>query len=165
MFYQRISAEITAEAMDLLEQNLREVETNLSFTVNLSPEERSTLPKMGDRSVAFVDKALDLSLKHPDLVPRYLDVAELQRDLELARKLKRLLNILEPLTERVSDTYIAAGAEAFAAARNFYRSVKGAATAGVPGCDTIAAELGKRYHLRAGTTGVQNRRSGASEGS
>jgi hypothetical protein len=33
----------------------------LSFTVYLSPEERQSLQKMGDKTLAFVEKALEMA--------------------------------------------------------------------------------------------------------
>lgn len=145
MTYQNISAEIPDETVTQLIQQVREIEKLLPFVINLTPDQIRALPKMGDKSIPFVEKSLEFAQEYPELVPPYLDVPELQRDLDLYKKLKRLKNILQPLTEKVCDTYYAAGAEAFTAARTFYKSTKNASGLSVPGSDTIAEELGKRY--------------------
>ena len=104
---------------------------------------------MGDKTLAFVEKALEMASKNPGFNPPYMDVDELRKDLALAKKLKNFLNFLAPFTERVDDTYLAVGSEAYAAARVFYYSAKGAAKANVPGADAIVEELAKRYNPRA----------------
>lgn len=145
MNYRNISAEISDETVTQLIQHVKEIEQQLPFVINLTPGEIRALPKMGDKSIPFVEKSLEFSKAYPELVPPYLDVPELQRDLDLYKKLKRLKNLLQPLTEKVCDTYYAVGAEAFTAARTFYKSTKNASGLSVPGSDTIAEELGKRY--------------------
>jgi hypothetical protein len=50
---------------------------------------------------------------------------------------------------RSPGPYLAVGSEAYAAARVFYYSAKGAAKANVPGADAIVKELARRYNPRA----------------
>lgn len=145
MNYKNISAEISDETVTQLIQHVKEIEKQLPFVINLTPDEIRALPKMGDKSLPFVEKSLEFAQEYPEFVPPYLDVPELQRDLALSKKLKRLINVLQPLTEKVCDTYYAVGAEAFTAARTFYKSTKNASGLSVPGSDAIAVELGKRY--------------------
>ena len=64
--------------------------------------------------------------------------------------------ILEPLVEKISDTYLAAGSDAFLAARKLYSFVKAASDSGAPGSDTIAAELKKRYLRRRSSSQEKN---------
>ena len=45
----------------------------LPFLVDLAPEERRSLPKMGDKSVAFVNAALTLVQQNPTVVPGAFD--------------------------------------------------------------------------------------------
>jgi len=145
MSYQNISAEISSETIEFLIQKVKEMEEKLPFVINLTPEEIRSLPKMGDKSIPFVEKAMEYAARFPQFLPAYVDLAELKKDLELARKLKMLLNVLEPLTEKVKDTWLEAGAEAYSAARVFYKSTRNAIKSGVPGADTVADELGKRF--------------------
>jgi hypothetical protein len=149
MSYQNISAEISDEIVGQQVQRVKEIEQDLPFIINLTIEERKTLPLMGDKSIPFVEKSIEFARQQPDLVTSFLDVDELAKDLVLARRLKKILNVIEPLYEKVQDTYLAVGSEAFAAARTFYRTVKNAARSGVPGVDAIASELSKRYERRA----------------
>jgi len=84
-----------------------------------------------------------------------LDIPEFKKDLSLARQLKNLLLILEPSVEKISDTYLSAGSDAFLAARKLYSFVKTASDSGAPGTDAIAAELKKRY-VRRKSSSQQN---------
>lgn len=145
MAYKNISASLSEENKTQVIQKLKEVESLLPFIVDLSPEERKTIPTLGRKSLKFVESALGYSRNHPKFVPPYLDVEEQAKDLALTQQLYEILEILDPLWEKVKDTCFAVGAEAYHAARVFYTSVKGAAKAGMPGVDIIAADLGKTF--------------------
>jgi len=148
MSYNNISAEITSETIDFLIQKIKEMEAKLTFVINLSTEEIRSLPKMGDKTIPFVEKAIEFAVQNPSFLPPFVDVTELKKDLELAKRLKTFINVLEPFSEKVMDTYLAVGAEAYTAARAFYISSKGALKAGVPGANAIVDELGKRFSKR-----------------
>lgn len=152
----KISFEMTEEAYGQIAQSIRALDSLLTFAINLTVEERLKLHKMGDKSIAFVEKAVQYADERPDLVPPYLDIPEFKKDLKLARQLKDLLMLLEPSVEKISDTYLAAGYDAFLAARKLYSFVKAAADSGAPGSDTIAAELKKRYLRRRSNSQEKN---------
>ena len=42
----------------------------------LTPQDRQTLPKMGEKTLAFVEKSHEFAMNNPVLVPNYLDVNE-----------------------------------------------------------------------------------------
>jgi hypothetical protein len=145
MAYQNISAEIKPDDKNEIIGFIQQITNKLPFLINLTEEERKQIPKMGDKSIAFVEKALELAQQNPNLVPPFLNVEELKRDLNLAKDLRDLLNYINSLVEKLSDTYLAAGSEAFVAALSFYNSAKAAAKSNVPGTDFIVDELGKRF--------------------
>ena len=145
MPYQNISAELKPDEKNAILDLIQQITDKLPFLINLTQEERIQIPKMGDKTVAFVEKALELAQQNQHLVPPYLNIDELRRDLELAKQLRDVLNKLAPLLEKVSDTYLAAGSEAYIAALAFYNSAKSAAKSNVPGTDYIVDELGKRF--------------------
>jgi hypothetical protein len=145
MPYGNISAELTGEQKDLIISKLNEISDMLPFIVNLTIDERRSLTKMGDKSVAFVMKALEYASTNPQFVPPYLDVAELSKDAILASQLLAINNAIQILAEKVDDTLMAVGSEAYAASRTFYNSVKSATKEAVPGADAIARDLGERF--------------------
>jgi len=145
MPYQNISAELKpAEKNEILDL-INQINQKLPFLINLTPEERQSLPKMGDKTLPFVEKSLELAEQNKGLVPPYINLDELRKDFELAVALRDIVNAVAQLYEKVSDTYIAAGSEAYIASLQFYNSAKIAAKSNVPGTDVIVNELGKRF--------------------
>lgn len=149
MSYQNVSRVLSNEEFDGIKQGIGGLNVQVSaIAVNLSVEDRSTMQKMGDKSLGFTGQALKYGIEQKDAAAPYLDVQEFQKDWDLANQTKELLKLLEQVVEKLSDTHIAAGADAYAAARKFYTAAKAAAKAGVPGFDVIVAELKKRYYPR-----------------
>ncbi|UCH97274.1 MAG: hypothetical protein JSV88_10595 [Candidatus Aminicenantes bacterium] len=145
MTLNRIHAQLTKEDENMAIQKLKEIESLLPFMVNLSTEERVTLPKMGKKTLDFVDRSLMYAKDHPNMVPPFMSVEAQQKDMELLKQIQRMLGVVEPLWEKLGDTYMLLGAEAYALARVFYNTVKSAAQAGVPGAESIAKDLGERF--------------------
>jgi hypothetical protein len=100
---------------------------------------------LGDRSLPFTDHTFMLANERKDIVPGYVNMEEFKKDLDLYKKCKELLKPLEIAHERLIDTYIAAGSDAFSAARKIYNHVKGMVKANMPGASIIHDELKKRY--------------------
>jgi hypothetical protein len=145
MPYQNISAELTNEDREYILTRLNEITARLPFLVNLTLDERRGLSKMGDKSVAFVTKAMDYASTNLEFVPPYLNVPELTKDANLANQLLTINNVIQILAEKIDDTLMAVGAEAYSASRTFYNSVKNAAKEAVPGADAIASDLSARF--------------------
>jgi hypothetical protein len=120
------------------------------YLLALTPAERRELPKMGEKTIAFVEKAYDFALQNPALVPPYLDVAAFGADFADAHGLWTLLNTVQQLEEAVDDTEMTAGSEAYQAALVFYKSVKMAAAQDVPGAKAVYEELKTRFPQRGG---------------
>ena len=164
----KISYELTQENHDLIAQGIRDVDAALGFAVNLTPEERKNYATMGDKTFTFVDKTIQYMDERQEFRPPYVDITELKRDMNLAQQLKGLLLLIEPVVEKISDTYLAAGIDAYEAARKIYNYIKTASTSGAPGSDVIAAELAKRFVKRPSTTpeekaGPQKEKTGGEE--
>ena len=145
MSYGNISAQISDETVNQVITLVQEIDKLLPFTINLSPDDMRALVTMGDKSIPFVDKSLELAKQNPEFVPKFMDVEEFTNDFDLTKQMRKIINVMMPLTEKIRDTFYAVGSEAFFQARVFYGSTKTAAKADVPGTDDIVKELGKRY--------------------
>ena len=141
----RISVMINEEAQANILKAIAVISQNLPELVNLSASDRQMLPKMGDKSVAFVNKTLEYAKQNPAIVPTFLDMGEFEKDTIAAANIKKILNPFEQMIEKLGDTYLLAGSEAYMAALIFYNAVKGAAKAGVPGMKTIYDDLQSRF--------------------
>jgi hypothetical protein len=142
----RISAQLTPaqrttmiDAVAALKAVLAEV------TINLTPEEKQSLPRMGDASVAFDAKCQDYMATRPDLVPSFLDKTEMAKDRQLVADLLPCLRELAPLCEALADTIMQANSDTYLGDLAFYQSVRQAAKRGVSGADTIYQDLQERY--------------------
>jgi len=142
-----ISTELPAAvAADIIEK-LNAINTALAgiLLFNLTGQDRLELYKLGDKSAAFVDKALEYAANNPALVPSYLDLVEANKDLKLSKDLNNILKQVSTLQRAIEDTAMVAGSEAYDAALVFYASVKGASRVNVPGSQSVFEDLQKRY--------------------
>lgn len=57
----RIVATLSVADRDKVLDSIAQIRTLLPFLIDLTPEERQALPKMGDKSRAFVSQALQLA--------------------------------------------------------------------------------------------------------
>jgi hypothetical protein len=141
----RISITISEEALANITKAITDIGKNLPVLINLSAEVRQAIPKMGDKSVAFVNKNLEYAKQNPKVVPSFLDLIEFEKDALAVDNLKRVLIPLQQLVEKLEDTILLAGSEAYTAALIFYYAVKGAAKAGEPGMKTVYEDLQSRF--------------------
>lgn len=137
---------IPAEMLEKANQKIDELLGVLSpYLLSLTPNERMSMLKMGEKNLSFVEKSGELAANNPSLRPAYLDMDEFNIDVVDALGLRTLLNKLQQVTTSVDDTMMIAGGEAYNAALVFYASVKTAAEKNVPGAKTVYAELKKRF--------------------
>jgi hypothetical protein len=140
---------VQAIPQDILTQaqtKISEIKTLLApYIVALTPSERQELPKMGEKTISFVEKAYDFAQQNPNLVPPYLNMTAFGVDFEDAHGLWTLVNSIRQLDENTSDTEMAAGSEAYQAALVFYKSVKMAAAQDIPGAKAVYEELKTRF--------------------
>jgi hypothetical protein len=143
----QISANLSASDRLAVMDAIATIRQKLPFLVDLTTEDRRTMLKMGDKSRAFVSKALEVATQNPDFLPRSFDVEEMRRDLVLYEALYPILLSLTQLQELVDDTYIAIGSEAYAAALAVYNYAK--ASGDVTGLDAVIDEMGRRFTRRS----------------
>ena len=142
----QISLQIPVEDQTAIYDALNVLQTKLvPHLVDLTPAERQEIPKMGDKTLAFVTKAQAHIEQNPTLVPPYLDTEQMKIDLDAVTELKKFLTPLKQLTDLVDDSYLLSGSEAYMAALAFYQYLKGASKAGVPGADVIFEDLKNRF--------------------
>ncbi|MDR1340078.1 MAG: hypothetical protein LBK58_08520 [Prevotellaceae bacterium] len=115
------------------------------YVTPLTPAERHTLPKMGEKTLSFVEKAHEFAVQNPNLCPPYLDMTAFNTDFADVHSLLMLNNVTLQLHEYTDDTAMTSGSEAFQAALVFYNSVKMAARQNIPGAKAVYEELRKRF--------------------
>lgn len=115
------------------------------YLLALTPEDRMHLPKMADKSFAFVSKTLRYAESNPEFAPAYLNVPELHIDVTATEQLTSLEQYAESLLTQLSDTIMLTGSEALLASLMFYSSVKRASQENVPGAKAIYDDLKVRF--------------------
>lgn len=140
----RVSATLSKETINQILGAVAAIREQLPFLVDLTVEERKSLPRMGDKSRAFVSKALELASQNSDFLPRSFDIDEFRKDVELYDAIYAVRQSLMILAENVDDTYQLAGSEAYSSALVVYHSAK-SGKIGVEGLDDVIGELKKRF--------------------
>ncbi|MBI9064524.1 MAG: hypothetical protein JEZ14_21240 [Marinilabiliaceae bacterium] len=141
-----ISFQLTLEERNQVEQAIQTLVGVLeSKLITLSPEDRRELPKMGDKTVAFVDKALEYGVAYPDYIPNFIDIPEAKKDFETVKTLRNIITPLERISNLANDTMTLAGSEAYTSALSVYKVLKNAARMGQPGAEEASRELSNRF--------------------
>ena len=140
------SQSIPQNILDEVKQKISESIALLNpYIVSLTPEERSDLAKLGDKTLAFVEKTKSHSTDNPQLRPAYFNPDEFAVDYNDFSNLRPLLNQVEQLLHNIEDTMMLAGSEAYIASLSFYNSAKDAAKRDVPGAKAVYDDLKVRF--------------------
>lgn len=145
----RISAELSAAALTAIRDAIAVIRTNLPFLISLTNAERRTLPKLGDNRLALDEDAHALMAGHPDFVPAFVSLPELEKDRALRAKLDEIRLALDDLHNDVEGTEMVLGSEMLMAYLAFYANAQQEAKRGAAGGQAILDVLGK-YFARAG---------------
>lgn len=139
----RISATLSDADQQTVLSAINTIRQKLPFLIDLTPEERHTLPKMGDKSRGFVSQTLDVATQNEDILPRSFDVEEMRKDVELITQLSPIMTALAQLQELVEDTFLAVGSEAYTAALLVYQYARSAGKGAA--LDTSLDALSQRF--------------------
>ena len=146
----RIDASLSAADREAVQAAIATIREKLPFLIDLSPEERHTLPKMGDKSRAFVSKALEVATQNPGFLPRSFDLDGMRRDVDLLDALRPVALSLAQLQELVDDSLLELGSESYAAALVVYQYAKGSVAG--EALDGAVDDLGRRFARKSSVT-------------
>lgn len=105
----RISAEVTAANKTAIETKITEIKALLPFLINLTKDERITLPKLGASSLEFDEQCASYMASAPNLVPPFVTASEVTKDRALRLVLSDIFRELKKLCEQADDTLMLAG--------------------------------------------------------
>lgn len=153
----QIALDIPAETIQQVQEKLAEARQLLEpFLISLTNDQRRTTPKMGDKTLPFVTKVLEYSKSNPTFVPPYMNIPEMETDVQAAEVLSGMLRSSEQLTSNLDDTVMLSGSEAYMAALGYYNAVKHAAKSNIPAAKVIYEDLRKRFPGRPRKDGSDN---------
>jgi len=143
----RISATLSAPDREAVLTAIATIRQKLPFLIDLNSDERHAMTKLGDKSRAFVSKAVEVAAQNPDVLPRSFNLEEMRRDVQLFEDLQPILLALNQLQDLVDDTVMQVGSEAYAAALAVYTYAKASGTGSA--LEAAADDLGQRFARKA----------------
>jgi len=143
-----ISLDLSASDVTAMDAALDTLEKLFANFVELTPDERQKLPKMGDRSEAFCRQTLMVLEQNQQLIPPTFDLAESQSDMVAFDTLRPRIQRLRALLSKGEDTQLALGSDLMRASYDGYALAKvfgqGAAL------DTLKEAMSVRFSRRPG---------------
>jgi hypothetical protein len=146
----RVSGMLSGEEAAAVRGALETIRQKLPFLMGLDPEARRSLPRMGDKSRAFVRKSLEVANQNPGMLPRAFNLEEFGRDVALDEALLPIAEAVRQLAEMIEDTQTALRSDAYLAALTVYQSAKRAGKG--TGLDGAVDDLGRRFIRKSGAT-------------
>lgn len=141
-FHQDIPSKVLAD----VQQHLDAIKAALApYLLSLTPDERRTMLRMADKTVAFVQKTADYAAHNPDFVPGFVDLAELSQDVAGINALAPLRQQFEQLATDADSTVMLAGGEAYANSLTIYNNIKFLAKNKQPGAQAAYDDLSQRF--------------------
>ena len=111
----------------------------------LSEDDKKEMQRLGAKTMEFVRNSVKHAKLTPELVPSYIDVNEMEKDLITTEQMRDISLRLEKLSNLVGDTYVLAGSELYDSSLIFYHSVKGGVRANIPGAEEAYEDLSVRF--------------------
>jgi uncharacterized phage infection (PIP) family protein YhgE len=121
-----------------------DIEAKMRFMINLTPEERKRLRKMGSKSVDYVQQCHKGAINFPNIFPAIVNVGEFTKDMDLIATLQDIKQRLQSVEEAIDDTIMAAGSDAMKSADEVYRYLKQAAE-GDAAITELVNDISKRF--------------------
>jgi hypothetical protein len=144
------SVSIPQQELEVIKSNLRTVlAALLLYAKVLTAQERHDFPKMGEKTLSFVEKALELATEYPELCPDFVNIEEFKIDFADATGLRTLKNTADQVSQIIDDIILLAGSEAYQSALSFYSYVRLLTDRNVPQAKTVYEELKKRFPKNA----------------
>ena len=117
----------------------------MQHLVTLTKDEQGELFRIGDKSIAFINRSYEHIEQNPQLTPDYVNVEEMKVDIDAVETLRKVLNPINLVVSALNDSIMLSGSEANLPALAFYNYIKGAARMNVPGAKAIYEDLKKYF--------------------
>ena len=115
------------------------------YVTALTNEERKSIPKMSDKTQAFVEKTVGYVGSNPEFAPAYMNTEGFAIDFTNTTGLDPIMKLAEQLYNNLNDTEMVAGSEAYVSALMYYNNVKQGDKNGIPAARSIYEDLQKRF--------------------
>jgi hypothetical protein len=151
----RLNVTMTPAQITAVKTAFQTIQTNMPFLIGLTVDERSSLPKINVGNKAFAEDAINAAVNNSSMLPSFINVANMQNDMTLFTQTDELVGLARQLVEKLEDTQMLAGSEAYVSALTAYKIFGSVADAGIPGADTVYDQLKERFSNN-GTSTAKN---------
>jgi hypothetical protein len=118
-----VSATLSTDDQQTIIAAVNTVLQKLPFLIDLTTDDRVAMAKLGDKTEAFVRKAVEIAQQHQPMFAAGF-VEEMKKDADLLDALSPIRLAVDTLQKKIDDTAMQLGAEAYAAARTVYTVTK-----------------------------------------
>jgi hypothetical protein len=116
------------------------------YIVALTTEEIKSIAKMGDKTVAFVDKVRDYTVSNPEFVlQQSINLVDFNIDVDAVKTLSPIFKSISQINADLQDSIMLCGNEALIPALMYYGSVQLNAKNGVASAKSIYEDLKQRF--------------------
>ncbi len=119
-----IKGELPSDQQIVLLQAIIDIQSKLPFLLDLTTADRRSLPKLGDKSRAFIDHGLVLASQNSGILPRNFDLDQYSQEVTLVRQLEPIVLAMRQLMKRLEDTFMAVGSDAYSQTLVVYQAAK-----------------------------------------
>ncbi len=112
------------ERIGEIKKLLNELESRTDFLLELSLDERCALPKLDEDRERFTQEALLLGKQYPECLPPHSEVDRLLEGMAFRREVKELFEKSNTVTERLDDSIVASGSQAYVVALNVVQALE-----------------------------------------
>lgn len=145
-----ISLNLSDEEVKTIHDALESIEKIFEGkTVNLTPEERQTYGRLGNRTENWISKVFEYIDRRPELTPVYINLPEFRNDFEVRNNLKPVMTRLKFLSESIDDTLVLLGNDIYNYSLAYYRNIKLVSRENVPGTTEVYNDLAAQFPSRA----------------
>jgi hypothetical protein len=100
------------------------INEKLPDLITVSELEKSTLYKTKSDTIKFVLENLKEAEKNPELVPANVDIQEIRKDMKLIQSINKILQPIHALLNKLEDSKLVAGSEAYLPSLAIYNAIK-----------------------------------------
>eukprot|EP01029_Cantina_marsupialis_P007388 TRINITY_DN18183_c0_g1_i5.p3 TRINITY_DN18183_c0_g1~~TRINITY_DN18183_c0_g1_i5.p3 ORF type:complete len:157 (-),score=16.22 TRINITY_DN18183_c0_g1_i5:3820-4290(-) len=136
---------LTAEEQTQIDGALKTLTDVLLPKLQVLTQSKRDLLILGDKSIAFVDKAHEVARQETDLLDSFIDYEAFNHDVQAIGTLRSIDYKLQQLHSAVEDSFLLAGSEAYNASLMVYSLMKNAAKMGHPGAKDKVDEMSARF--------------------
>lgn len=147
----RLNVTATPAQVTAVKTALQTILTNLPFLIGLTTDERTVLPAIDVNNKVFTEDAITAGVNNTAMLPAFISVPNMQTDMTLFSQLDEIIILMKQLLEKLEDTQLLAGSEAYSSALMLYKMFGSAADAGISGADAIVTQLRARFTSQGNT--------------